>query len=233
MIIAIHQPDYLPYIGTYYSMSRADKYVFLDDAQYSTSNMNDYNKIKTPQGECRIKIPVQHHFKDAINQVVTRDSLGWKEKHLKMIRMNYTKSRYFQEFYPVLEKLLQKQYENLAEMNIAISVEIARRMGITAEFCRSSDLQIHSQKEQRVIDICGHFNGTVYFSGRGAESYQREENFSKAGLQLVYTDYQPFCYPQQWGAFIPNLSIIDFIFNCGYDWEYAMKKIQKERGTNQ
>ena len=151
MIIAIHQPDYLPYIGTYYSMSRADKYVFLDDAQYSTSNMNDYNKIKTPQGECRIKIPVQHHFKDAINQVVTRDSLGWKEKHLKMIRMNYTKSRYFQEFYPVLEKLLQKQYENLAEMNIAISVEIARRLGITTEFCRSSDLQIHSQKEQRVI----------------------------------------------------------------------------------
>ena len=88
MVISIHQPDYIPYLGYFYKMSQSDKFVFLDDAQYSNDNMHNWNKIKTPQGELRLKIPVENHLGDAINKVRTKDELGWREKHLKTIEMS-------------------------------------------------------------------------------------------------------------------------------------------------
>ena len=92
MKISIHQPDYISYLGYFYKISKSDIFVFLDDAQFSNDNMHHWNRIKTPQGECRLKIPVEQHLGDPINRVRTKDELKWKQKHLKTLEMNYTKS---------------------------------------------------------------------------------------------------------------------------------------------
>ena len=113
MIISIHQPDYIPYLGYFYKISKSDKFVFLDDAQFSNNNMHNWNKIKTPQGELRLKIPVAQSLGDSIMSVRTKDELKWKEKHLKTIEMNYSKSTFFLEFFPECKKLLLKEYNNI------------------------------------------------------------------------------------------------------------------------
>lgn len=216
MIISIHQPDYIPYWGYFYKISKADVFVFLDDVQFSNDNMHNWNRIKTPQGEFKLKIPVDYKFGDKIKDVRTKDELQWKAKHLKTIEHNYTKARYFKDIYPEFKDILLQDYNSLADMNIAVNSFICRGFGFDPQFIRSSDLHILTAKENRVIDICRSFGGTEYISGKGAAAYQDENHFIERGIKLTYTDYHAFEYKQLWGEFIPNLSIIDYVFNCGF-----------------
>jgi len=216
VIISIHQPDYIPYWGYFYKILKADIFVFLDDVQFSNNNMHHWNRIKTPQGECRLKVPVEYRFGDKINQVRPKDELKWKEKHLRTIEMNYARADFFKEIYPSYKGILCSDYKTLADMNIAINSFICKFLGITPKFIRSSELNISTAKEERVIDICLALGGTEYISGNGAQAYQSESHFTERGVKLVYTDYYPFAYKQLWREFLPNISILDYLFNCGF-----------------
>ncbi len=226
MIVSIHQPDYIPYIGYFYKISRSDKFVFLDDCQFSNDNMHNWNRIKTPQGECKLKIPVEQHLGDNINKVRTRDELKWKKKHLKTIEMNYLRAPYFKEIFPKFEELVNRDYTNIADMNIAVNTWIAKEFGFKAEFSRSSEMPIDTVNEERVIEICKMLGGDEYISGNGARAYQKQEHFDDAGVKLTYTDYKPIVYHQLWGGFIENMSVIDYIFNCGFDWDNVKKSLE-------
>ena len=231
MKVAIHQPDYIPYLGLFYKMWQVEKFVYLDDCQFSNVNWHHWNRIKTPQGECRLKIPVEQHLGDLINHVRTKDELGWKEKHLKTLEMNYGKTKYFDEFFKDFNELLTPTYNSIADMNIAINTFIARKFGFNVEFSKSSDMNITTFREERVLDICNKLGATTYISGNGARAYEEEEHFTARGLKLVYTDYETIEYPQAWGEFVPNLSVVDFICNCGYDWDLVLKKVlEKHQG---
>lgn len=227
MIISIHQPDYIPYIGYFYKIYQADKFIFLDDAQYSNDNMHQWNKIKTPQGECRLKIPVAYQFGDKINETLTRDELRWKAKHLKTIAMNYGRARFFDAIFPDFQSLLMAEYKSLADMNIAINRWICDGFGFDVEFLRSSELEIHTAKEERVIDLCLAVGGDCYISGNGARAYQECQHFLDRNVELIYTDYHPAAYRQLWGTFLPNMSILDYIFNCGFDFEQIIALIKE------
>lgn len=218
IVVAIHQPDYIPYIGYFYKISKSSIFVFLDDAQFSNDNMHHWNRIKTPQGQFNLKIPVKHHFGDLINQVKFRDEMKWRKKHLKTLEMNYMRSKYYNSIFPDFEKLINAKYENLAEMNIAINRYICKGFGFETEFMLASNLDIHSSREKKVIDICKKLNAETYLSGNGAKAYQKESNFNASGISLEYTKYKSFEYKQNWKEFLPNLSILDFIFNYGFDW---------------
>lgn len=219
MTVSIHQPDYIPYLGYFYKISRAERFVFLDDAQFSSDNMHHWNRVKTPQGEVRLKVPTEHSFGDPINAVRPRDELKWKQKHLKTIELNYARAPYFKQIFPDFADLLWRAWRNLADMNVAINTWIARSFGFSTQFYCSSEMEINTVREARVIDICKKMDADVYLSGNGARAYQTEQHFTDRGVQLVYTDYHPFEYPQAWGAFLPNLSVLDYIFHCGFDWE--------------
>ena len=116
-IISIHQPNYIPWLGYFYKIYLSDIFVFLDDAQFSNEGMHTWHYIKTPQGPLRLKIPVNQKLGDKINEVLTRDELNWKQKHLKSIIINYKKSRYFEEIYNDFSVLLLDSYSNLASLN--------------------------------------------------------------------------------------------------------------------
>lgn len=230
MIISTHQPDYIPYLGYFYKMKKSDIFVFLDDVQFSNTGMHNWNKIKGTQGEIKLKVPVKHHWKDLINQVISKDELEWKSKHLMVLQHEYGRARYFHTIYPEFTDLLMRDYQNIAEMNIAINTWIAGKFGFDTKFVRSSSLLISSVREERILDIVSCLNGDVYLSGTGAATYQVEEHFQKRGIQLIYTDYKPIQYEQLWpnAGFVPYMSIMDYVFNCGFDWESVEKKLQRE-----
>lgn len=220
MIVSIHQPDYLPWLGYFNKISKSDIFVFLDDAQYSTDNMHNWNKIKTPQGELRLKVPVINKLGYKINEVKTRDELGWKQKHLKTIEMNYKKAAHFEEAFADLENILLREYQSIAEMNMAFTELYCRKFGFGVKILKSSDMGLSSLREERVIDIVERVGGDEYISGMGAMSYQAPEHFSGRGIKLTYLDFEPFPYEQIWNkcGFIPALSALDYVMNCGYNW---------------
>jgi hypothetical protein len=225
--IAIHQPNYIPWLGYFYKIYQSDIFVFLDDAQFSNQGMQNYHYIKTPQGSYRLKIPVKGKFGDLIKEIKTRDELGWKKKHLKSIEMNYKKSKYFEEIFPGYSSLILDEYDGLADLNISIIIHICKKFGIQTDFALSSKIGLNSKREQKVLDICSTLNGTIYYSGTGAKAYQKEENFKECGIELRYSEYFPFEYPQLWGDFQSNVSVIDYLMNCGYNWEQVLENQEK------
>ena len=231
MNVSIHQPDYIPYLGLFYKMYNSDVFIHLDDAQFSNEAAHNFNKIKTPQGILRLKFPVEKKFGDPINIVRPKDELKWKEKHLKTIEMNYLKAKYFKELFPELKDVYMAHYDNVADLNIAINTFIAGKFGIKPRFYRSSDMNINTVREERVIDLCVAVGGTRYISGSGARVYQEDEHFNSRGVELTYSDYKPVSYPQLWGDFIENMSVLDYIFNCGYDFEYVVKEVERLNGN--
>jgi hypothetical protein len=219
MTAAIHQPDYIPYLGFFYKIFRCDIFIFLDDAQFSTSGGHDSNLIKTPQGALKLKIPVFQTLGDRINEVATKDSLNWKQRHLDAVRLNYKKAPHFDRVFDVYGQLLSVKYGGIAQLNEAMTLRFCKEAGIERKFMKSSELGLNSKREERVIDICKAAGCDSYFSGGGAAAYQSQAHFLQNGTRLVYSDYRPFAYPQLWGGFIENLSALDYFFNCGFDFD--------------
>jgi hypothetical protein len=186
-IISIHQPNYIPWLGYFYKIAGSDIFVFLDDVQYSNQGMHNYHYIKTPQGSFRLKIPVKEKFGDKINMICSKDETGWKERHLKTLTANYKRAKFFDEVYSDFSYLLNTSYTNIAIMNGAIIKYYCGRLGIKARFIEASTLNLNTTNEERIINICYALKGDVYYSGTGAKSYQKAENFSPKGILLRST----------------------------------------------
>lgn len=219
MVVSIHQPCYIPYLGIFYKIWKSDLFVFLDDAQYSNGYVFDWNRIKTPQGEFRLKIPTARVFGQKLTEVKPKDFLGWKDKHLKTIRMNYKKAPHFSEVFSDFSDCILSEYGSLAELNMATMKLFIDKFGWNMPVLRSSDMDIHSKAEARVIDIVQRVGGDIYLSGSGGRNYQSPEHFANAGIELAYSEFRPLKYRQQWGDFLPNMSVLDFCMNEGYEIE--------------
>ena len=216
--ISIHQPNYIPWLGYFYKIYRAETFVFHDDVQYSKRGMHNYHYIKSPEGLLRLKIPVEEKHGYKINEVRTRDELGWKSAHLNLIEKNYRNAKFFNEVFRDFALLLNVDYQNLAVMNREIITFFCNKLNFKISFVTASDLGLNTTKEEKVIDIVESLKGDIYYSGTGAIAYQKDENFNSRGIILRYSDFQIFKYPQLWGNFESNVSIIDFLMNCGYNW---------------
>lgn len=225
MNVGIHQPDYIPWLGLFYKMYLSDVFIHLDDAQYSNEAAHNFNVVKTAQGELRLKFPVEYHLGDLINTVRPKYELKWREKHLRTLEMNYSKAKFFKDTFPELKDVFMVDYPNVADLNIAINEYIAKQFGIAPKFVKSSEFALETKREEKVIDLCVAVGGTRYISGNGARVYQDPAHFADRGVELTYLDYKPIEYPQVWKEFLPCMSVLDYIFNCGYDWDYVLRKV--------
>ena len=227
-IIGIHQPNYIPWLGYFYKIYKSDVFVFHDDVQFSKKGMHNFHYIQTAGGPFRLKIPVIESHGDLINEVITKDELGWKRNHLKIIEVNYKSARFFKQVFIDYEELISKNYNTLSLMNISLIQFICKKLGVALNCVTASDLKLTSKKEEKVIDIVKTLNGTIYYSGTGARSYQNEDNFLSRGIKLKYSDYMPFIYPQLYEPFNSNVSILDYLMNCGYDWDRVLKNQKQD-----
>ncbi|MFC1887721.1 WbqC family protein [Candidatus Cloacimonadota bacterium] len=220
LTIAIHQPDYIPWMGYFYKLAMVDKFVFLDAVQYPRGRrFANRNRIKTSNGVKYLTIPVSippgRDGKITYNEIQFADS-NWKLKHLRTLKMNYSRSPYFNEIYSMVESVLNMDI-SFTEQNILLINSIADYLQIKTPVFRLSELLNNfGKKNYLIIDICKKLNADVYFSGTGGgREYNNEELLNQNNIQLKYSDFNHPVYPQLWGEFIPRLSILDLLFNCG------------------
>ena len=225
--ISIHQPNYFPWLGYFYKIYQSDIFVFLDDVQFNAEGMQNYHYIKTAQDQLRLKIPVNARFGTTIEDVHIKNELPWKKKHLKTVEMNYKKAPFFEEVFSDYQSLLFQDNDQLSGLDISIIQFICGKLNIETKFVNSSALNVKSQKEDKIIDICKHLNANIYYSGTGAKAYQEESRFANESIELRYSSFKPFEYTQQWDAFDPNVSIFDYLMNCGYDWSQVLQNQPK------
>ncbi len=232
MRVAIHQPNYLPWIGFFDKLDQVDKFVILDKAQHSKSGLLNRNKIKTPEGSFTLTVPLKNKGVP-INELQIADNSNWQANHWKIIESFYKKCPFWNDYKDGFEQLYQNKWDKLALLNIAIIEHIKDLLTITTETFVESDFQIDfGSGNTRNVNITSHLKGDVYLSGTGASVYNDINEFEAQNITLIYQEFNHPLYPQRWGDFLPNLSIIDMLFNCGPETMEIIRKHRNKFDTN-
>jgi len=219
MIVAIHQPNYLPWLGYFFKMSQVDVFILLDTAQFSKNSYQNRVQIKTAQGVSWLTQPVSLSGKSfQETRSVQFANSDWREKHIKTIRANYARAPFFKTYSDDLFARLQVSDSNFSSYNTNLITWLKEVMGLRAKLCLASEYPSDLTGTERLVQLVKAVGGSAYFAGQGAASYQEDSLFSKADIRLVKSKFKPLPYRQLWNAeFAPGLSVIDALFNLGSD----------------
>jgi hypothetical protein len=217
-VIGILQPGYLPWLGFFEQLQASDIFVIYDDVQYDKHGWRNRNRIKTPSGPQWLTVPVLVNLsrQPLILEVKINNRENWRKKHFSSIRQNYAKAPFFSRYIDFFEEVYQRDWEYLIDLDMYLIVKLAEFLGIEADkIVRSSTLGVAGDRITRLIGICQRMGAAVFYEGASGRNYIDAEAFRQQGIRVEYQDYRQPVYPQLYGDFIPNLSIIDLLFNCG------------------
>lgn len=217
MIVAIHQPAYLPWLGYLERILKSDCFVFLDTVQLETRSFTSRNRIKTPQGAQWLTVPVlsKGHRETSLQTIRVDDSQPWRRKHLMTIAQHYRKAPRFDFCFERLEQLLSREQPLLADLCFDQLAFWLAELGITTRVVRARDLAATGRKSDLMLNICRELGAKTYLSGPQGRGYLDEAKFAMAGIEVAYHDFVSPVYPQIGDEFMPNLSIIDAWMNVG------------------
>lgn len=196
-------------------MLSCDLFVILDDIVLSKTAITNKNKIKSPEGSRLLTVPLGNK-NCQIKDVTTFDDGKWPQKHWGSIQRSYARAPYWKHYQKLFLPIFQNPDEKLADFNLRLIDVIRTELDIKTPIIRSSEIQgATGHKGEKIINICKALNASDYLSGTGAKTYNDEKEFEKNQIRLLYQEFESPVYPQLWGDFIPNLSAIDLLFNCG------------------
>lgn len=222
MVVSSHQPNFLPYMGVFYKAAKCDVLVLSDDVQFSKKGMHNWNRIKTPTGEAKLTLPVHAHHDMALADVPVVDPQYSVDKLVKTIEQNYRKARHYEEGMVILDAMKRESTKanlHMTDINIALIRLIMEQFGITPKvLLAKSDLHLTGHKDERIFNMCEQLHADTYLSGTGAAVYHQPEEYARKNIELVYSEYKPIMYDQMYGPFIENLSVIDYVMNCGFEF---------------
>ncbi len=215
--VAIHQPQYLPYLGFFHKIAHCDVFVALDNVQFQKNGLQNRNKIKNSAGWQWLTVPVFHKSDQKICSVQINNDISWSRKHAQAIRTSYGKAPYFQWCWDTLGHVYDEAWPLLSNLNMRLTTLVCEGLGIRTPILNASEMNMVGNATDLLISICQELRADAYFSGPGGERYMELDKFEAAGIKIIWQKFEFPTYPQVFseGGFEPNLSIIDTLVNCG------------------
>lgn len=222
MIVTIHQPEHMPWLGFFNKLAKADVFVILDSVQFEKNYFQNRNKIIGTNGPqwIRIQVRMKGHMENTIanTEVNLQGNLNWKEKYLQTIKQSYGRYPHFKEVYSVIEEVFSQDSILLCDYNIGIIKAFSDKMGLYPTFIRSKDLHIDGLKSSLILDICKKTNASTYIAGPSGRDYLDMDSFKNAGINVVFNDYHHPEYPQmRTERFVSYMSSVDLFMNVGFE----------------
>ena len=215
--LAIVQSNYIPWKGYFDLIAAVDEFILFDDMQYTRRDWRNRNQIKTPHGAQWLTVPVK--VKGKYYQTIAETEINdtnWTETHWRAIAQNYCRTPHFEEIAALFEPLYQHQYTHLSVLNRKFIETVCAYLGITTKISNSWGYTLIDGKTERLVNLCTQADSTEYISGPTAKGYIDESLFAQCGIKLTWFDYSGYPeYPQLWGEFTHNVTILDLLFNCG------------------
>lgn len=220
MQLAIHQPEFMPWLGFFYKMVLADLYVLFDHVQFKKRYYENRNRVVSSKREISyINIPVisKGRYEQPIREVEVDNTQHWRDTLLKKIQHTYGKAPYFKKYYDELCLLVSgREYQYLIEFNIEMINFFRRHLGISTPLAYSSNMDVSAFKDSDLIlQICRLQNADIYLCGASGRDYLKLEDFTKNNIAVKWLDYISPVYKQLCDDFAPNMSTLDLLFNCG------------------
>lgn len=221
MVVAIHQPNFFPWLGFFDKIARSDVFILLDHVQFQKTGGTWSNRVKLlVSGEARwVTAPIERSFHGVrpLCEMEFQETQPWREKLLKSLAANYVRAPFYRETLAFFEPLILNPENNLARYNGAAVMDIAKRLGLSGEKFRwSSEMSVDKQASEMLISLTRAVGGDAYMCGGGAVGYQEDALFAAAGIDLTYQNFQHPVYEQLAGQdFVAGMSIIDAFMYCG------------------
>ncbi|TAM37197.1 hypothetical protein EPN54_05355 [bacterium] len=236
MKIAIHQPEFMPWLGFFYKMAIADLYVVFDQVQFKKRYFENRNLIVSPKGETSyIGIPVltKGRYTQAIMDVKIDNSQDWKDDLTKKILHFYAKAPYFDKYYDELSGLINKnEYDRLIDLNMGFIEFFRKHLGIFTPMLFCSQLEVGTNSgSDLILEICCINKANVYLCGASGRDYLKEEDFLSRGISIEWLDYKCPVYKQLYEGFAPNMSTLDLLFNQGENSLDIILGASKRKGS--
>ena len=218
--VAVLQSNYLPWKGYIDLINAVDEFIIYDCAQYTKRDWRNKNYIKSPNGKQRLTVPIdtkgKYYQKISEAKIIGTE---WKEDHWKSFFLNYKGCKFLYEVASFLEPVyFQESHTYLSQLNYSLLSKICNYLKIKTKLTFSSDYQLIEGKAEKLISLCQQTNANVYVSGPSAKNYIKESSFEEKNITVQWMNYSNYPeYPQKWGEFIHNVSILDLLFNLGSD----------------
>jgi hypothetical protein len=223
MILAAHQPSFLPWLGYLDKMAKADVFVVMDDLQYEAQNFQNRNRIKLNHGTAWLTVPLiagaqTERILDKRIQNQASAKQHWQRRSWITIETHYRRAPAFARHADELHEVFARRWDRLIDLDLHVLGLARRWLGIATPIVRSSTLGLTGSKTDRILDMCLKLGATSYLSGKGgSHSYLDVEQLGRAGVGVVWQSFQHPVYPQRYAelGFLPSLAFIDLVLNCG------------------
>lgn len=216
MRVAIHQPHYLPWLRYMEKIDHASVFIVLDTADFTKNGWQNRNKVKGPDGAVTVTVPVHAHVNQPLRDVAIAGNGRWREKHVRTIRQLYAHAPYAGRYCDELDAIYAESWESLTDFSVKLLEFFVEALGIETRIVRASEMEVNGHATDRLVNLVRAVDGTTYYSGAYAlETYLEPAPFEDAGIGLELQHWSAPKYPQLHGAFIPDLSIVDLLMNCG------------------
>jgi len=219
-LVAIHQPNFFPWLGYFDKIRRCDDFVFLDAVALPNTSRGSYTNRVRIDINCNarwIACPVARDGStQLIGNVIIDDRTDWRGKILGSIEVSYLRAPSFHYAMPVIERLMRFETSHLADFNIHVIRQLSEILGLKARFIRQSTLNVKERATDLLIEIAKRVGAQSYLCGGGAQGYQDDALFSMQGIKLIYQGFVPRHYGDA-SRFIPGLSVIDYLMHVPPD----------------
>jgi len=215
--LGIMQPYLFPYLGYFQLMSAVDRFVVYDDVAFIKQGWINRNRILINGQPSYFTVPIKHASSFAPIHDTLIDDHGqharWIEKTLKTIDNAYRRAPQFSVVFPLVEGVLARPTNRVAELAVASLRAVAELLEISAEWVESSAQygNAHLKGEERVLAICRAERATDYINATGGRDLYGRDRFEAEGVRLHFLQPRQVEYRQFNHPFVPWLSIVDVL----------------------
>jgi hypothetical protein len=215
--VVISQSMYFPWVGLLEQVRLADTFVHYDDVQFDRGFYNRV-QVKTPTGMRWITIPLSNHRRgQTINDIALDDGQGWRRSHRGILQQAYSGAPFAKDMLGLVDGVFAGENRTLAEVTRASLLALVDYFGLrgSRRFLDSRDFAPAQSSSHRLLAIVRAVGGDHYITGHGARNYLDHDLFEQAGVRVSYMSYEKRPYPQLHGPFVPFVSALDLVANCG------------------
>lgn len=217
MLLTMHQPEHLPWLGFFHKMAQADLYVFADDVQFEYQYVQNRNLIRGTHAPVRLCVPVRDaRSRPLLSAIRIDDSRNWRKRYWGSIEYQYRRHPHFERYAGSLRAIVHRPHERLIDLNLDLIRFFREAFEIRTPFLLSSELGVSLAKSERIHRVCERLGASAYLSGPSGRAYLDEAPFRATGIAVHYHHFEHPRYHQHGELdFTPRLSALDLLFNCG------------------
>ena len=217
MIVAAHQPQYLPWAGYFDKMDRADAFVLLDTVQFKKNEWQNRNRFRTAEGWQWVTVPVLQRSGQLIGEVNIDPSRStWARKHAQALKTCYGSAPHCGLVADRLEPIWEGTWELLSPLNCEAIRILMELLGLETPVHLASQLsEAPEEPDLRLIEFCRQLGADTYLAGAGGPDYMDMARWEESGIEVVVQHFEHPIYEQPFDEFVPGLSIVDLLCSRG------------------